>query len=91
MFGPDGTSSCTEVCSSAGLGCTDGDWGVKDQVSLRRAIAAAGGDADALCNQNPSSFMGRNYNGVAPCIDSYEQCFWQSGSSSSCSATRGAS
>ena len=37
------------MCSSAGMGCEDGDWGVHGEQSMRVALTAAGQSADAVC------------------------------------------
>jgi hypothetical protein len=56
LGGLPGGKSCTEICSTVGLACVDGDWGVHDEASFRSALAAAGEDFQAVC---PDTTKGR--------------------------------
>jgi hypothetical protein len=72
------------VCSSAGMGCEEGDWGVHNEQSMRVALEAAGQSADALCSGGFDSWSW----GANPAVDeSYGDCYYMAGSrSASCSA-----
>jgi hypothetical protein len=67
--------------------CTDGDWGVGDQASLEAALEAAGqssSDRAALC---PGGYHA-DRSAFTPCVwASGSMCLWQSGTTTSCSAT----
>jgi hypothetical protein len=81
--------ACSTVCSSAGMECEDGDWGVHDEQSVRVALEAAGQSPDALCtlgfysgttDGNPSVNLATN--------EPYGSCWYMEGSgSTSCSQT----
>eukprot|EP01043_Picozoa_sp_COSAG02_P033645 COSAG02_NODE_2306_length_9174_cov_10.715152_6_plen_418_part_00 len=43
------SEACSAVCSSAGMWCEDGDWGVHDEQSLRMVLEAAGQSPDVVC------------------------------------------
>ena len=80
---------CNTVCTAAGHACTSGDWGVGDQASLEAALEAAGqssGDRAALCSGN---YVGSSSDGNPRVYPPTSQCYWQTGATTSCSASQG--
>jgi len=76
--------ACSAVCSSAGMGCEEGDWGVHDEQSMRVALEAAGQSADALCS---GGFSSGSWDGSPAVYESSGDCAYMEGSgSTSCSA-----
>jgi hypothetical protein len=75
--------ACSAVCSSAGMGCEEGDWGVHNEQSMRVALEAAGQSADALCS---GGFDSWSWVGNPAVDESYGDCYYMAGSgSASCS------
>jgi hypothetical protein len=69
-FGTFG-ESCDEVCTAAGKGCTDGDWGVNSEASMREALDAAGRPASgAACLEASQTTCEPQ----APCLESRVLC-----------------
>ena len=76
--------ACSAVCSSAGMGCEEGYWGVHDEQSMRVALEAAGQSADALCS---GGFSSGSWDGSPAVYESSGDCAYMKGSgSTSCSA-----
>ena len=81
------SQSCDTVCAAAGHACTSGDWGVGDQASLEAALAWAGqssGDRASLCS---GGYSGNRWDGSPRVAPSSDRCYWQSGGTTSCSAS----
>jgi hypothetical protein len=77
--------ACSAVCSSAGMGCEDGDWGVHDEQSMRAALEAAWQSVDAVCTRG---FYSSSYLTSPKVYEYYGECYYMEGSeSTSCSAT----
>jgi hypothetical protein len=75
--------ACSAVCSSAGMGCEEGDWGVHGEQSMRVALEAAGQSVDAVCHD----FGGSEWDGCPSFFSHDGVCFYMEGSrSTSCSA-----
>lgn len=80
-----GRDSCTNTCAAAGVGCTDGDWGIHDQASLVSALDAAGVDATTRCTTYDS---GAQMKGAMTQTASPGGCHWShAGTVAQCSAT----
>ena len=79
---------CSATCSSAGMGCEAGDWGVHGEQSMRAALEAAGQSADALCTGGFYSGSGSIWDGSPNVFESSGYCYYRGGSgSTSCSTT----
>eukprot|EP01043_Picozoa_sp_COSAG02_P052004 COSAG02_NODE_5546_length_4239_cov_6.329469_3_plen_297_part_00 len=63
--------TCTSVCSGQGFSCTDGDWGVNDETSVRAAVAAAGADPETLCDGTGTPDFGSSRWCGAPYVHHY--------------------
>ena len=74
--------ACSAVCSSAGMGCEDGDWGVHDEQSMRVALEAAGQSVDALCT---GGFYGGIWAGRPYVFEPSGNCYMEGSGSTSCS------
>eukprot|EP01046_Picozoa_sp_COSAG06_P038730 COSAG06_NODE_4496_length_4203_cov_10.653021_2_plen_518_part_00 len=86
--------ACSATCSSAGMGCEEGDWGVHGEQSMRVALEAAGQSAGALCTGGAGFYSGTS--DAKPAVWEPEDvfqgtdglCFYMEGSgNTSCSAT----
>jgi hypothetical protein len=76
--------ACSATCSSAGMGCEEGDWGVHGEQSMRAALEAAGQSADALCT---GGFHSSSMESSPKVWESGGYCLYMPGSgSTSCSA-----
>ena len=85
-FGSRG-ESCSSVCSTAHLPCTDGDWGVHDEASSRAAIQVAGEDPDQFGTGGigQGTLMGASALGWAPAASTNNGWYyWKSEPISSC-------
>jgi hypothetical protein len=77
-YGEEG-EACSAVCSSAGMGCEDGDWGVHGEQSMRVALEAAGQNPNAVC----TGFYSNSGLGYPYVYESVGNCFYYPEGSSS--------